>query len=78
MRLYKLPYNGQRYLLNQNTGEIHDRDNETDACKINEIKPDHVYNCDSYSIALIATELFTHKKIKGNGCYHCLKGKDQG
>lgn len=78
MRRHSSPYNGRRYVLNKNTGEIHDLDNETDTCKINEIKPDHVYNCDSYSDALIAAAFLASSGVKGNGCYYCLKEKDNG
>ncbi|WP_349674873.1 hypothetical protein [Lacrimispora sp.] len=40
MRRYKVPYNGNQYVLKKSTGEIHDLDNETSQCKIDEIKPD--------------------------------------
>lgn len=34
MRRSQTPFNGKRFLLNINTGEIHDLDNETAECKI--------------------------------------------
>jgi hypothetical protein len=33
MRRSQTPFNGKRFLLNINTGEIHDLDNETAECK---------------------------------------------
>lgn len=38
MRRYNPPFNGNRYVLNKATGEIHDLDNETSLCQINEIE----------------------------------------
>ena len=37
MRRYTSPFNGKRYVLNKNTGEIHDLDRETSHCRINDI-----------------------------------------
>ena len=42
MRRSQTPFNGKRFLLNINTGEIHDLDNETAECKIDKIKPEHI------------------------------------
>lgn len=76
MRRYKTPFNGNRYVLNSNTGEIHDLDNETDSCKINEISTSHVINCTTYEDALIrAAFLGLHNP---NGCYYCNPSKDNG
>ena len=38
MRRHEPPFNGKRFLLNQNTGEIHDLDNETYSCHIDKIE----------------------------------------
>lgn len=76
MRRFKPPFNGKRFLLNTNTGEIHDLDNETDSCHIDEINLNHIRMDDSYMNCLI------HAKILGcpnsNGCFYCLKEKDNG
>ena len=76
MRRYKSPYNGNQYVLNKSTGEIHDLDNETDRCQIDEIKSEHVLNCASYEDAqLRAIFLGTPNP---NGCFYCLHSKDNG
>lgn len=76
MRRYNLPYNGLRYVLNTNTGEIHDLDNEHSGCNINAIKPEHVYNCDSYVAAQIHASIVV--PVTPNGCHYCLSGRDIG
>lgn len=53
MRRYTSPFNGKRYVLNKNTGEIHDLDRETSHCRINDIKPEHIFNCSSYEEAVV-------------------------
>lgn len=42
MHRYYYPFNGNRYIGNANTMEVHDSDNEQDNCQINEIKTEHV------------------------------------
>lgn len=53
MRRCNSPFNGKQFVLNKNTGEIHDLDHETPQCQIDEIKPEHVFNCDTYTEAVI-------------------------
>lgn len=53
MRRCNSPFNGKQFVLNKNTGEIHDLDRETPQCQIDEIKPEHVFNCDTYTEAVI-------------------------
>lgn len=48
MRRSQAPFNGKRFLLNINTGEIHDLDNEIAECKIDKIKPEHIRMDNSY------------------------------
>ena len=43
MRRCNSPFNGNRYVLNKNTGEIHDLDRETSCCRINDIKSEHIF-----------------------------------
>lgn len=74
MRRFQPPFNGKRFLLNTNTGEIHDLDRETDCCHIGDINPDHIYTCDSYMNCLIAAQI--RRSPKANGCFYCLKEKD--
>ena len=47
MRRNYSPFNGKRFILNTNTGEIHDLDFETDSCKINDINSNLVASPDS-------------------------------
>lgn len=76
MLRYDPPFNGKRYLLNKNTGEIHDLENETDLCRIDDIRPEHIYTDTSYMNCLIRAT------VKGcpkpNGCFYCLPEKDNG
>ena len=37
MRRANTPFNGKQFILNQNTGEIHDLDRETPLCCIDKI-----------------------------------------
>lgn len=77
MRRHNPPYNGNRFVLNKNTGEIHDLDNEKDPCRINEIKSDHVINCESYEDAAIRA-VFLSSLSGANGCYYCCPSKHNG
>lgn len=76
MRRYIYPYNGKQFILNKNTMEVHDLDKESSLCQINEIKSDHVYNCDSYSDAELYAAMIQGKKC--NGCAYCLPEKNTG
>lgn len=76
MRRYNAPYNGLRFVLNKSTGEIHDLDNEKPQCQIDEIKPEHVYNCDSYEAAYMRAVMVEQKTY--NGCHYCNPSKDNG
>lgn len=76
MRRYNSPFNGNQYVLNKSTGEIHDLDNENDNCQINEIRPENVLNCVTYEDAWFRGLLLGPKNP--NGCYYCLKSKDKG
>lgn len=75
MRRSQPPFNGKRYLLNRNTSEIHDLDNETEQCHIDDIHPNHIVMGDSYMECLIAAGIYDG--AKGNGCYYCLRDKDE-
>jgi len=70
MRRNKYPFNGYQFVLNKNTCEVHDLDQETPSCKINDIKSDHVFNCKSYKEACIYAAMF--KLGKCNGCAYCM------
>lgn len=76
MRRYNPPFNGDRYLLNLNTGEIHDLDFETAQCKIDEISSENIYNCDSY----MGAEIWAHMQNcpYPNGCFYCNRSNDNG
>lgn len=76
MRKLNPPYNGKRHLLNKNTGEIHDLDSETVFCHIDGIKPENVINCASYEDARLRAAFLS--PYGGNGCYYCLRSKDNG
>lgn len=76
MRRFQSPFNGKRYVLNTNTGEIHDLDNETDSCHIDCIKPEHIYATDIYDDALIYAVF--NDVYSPNGCHYCIPSKDIG
>lgn len=76
MRRCQPPFNGKRYLLNLNTGEIHDLDQETSQCKIDEISPDHIFTSDD--AVEVQIEAGLHGLIHANGCYYCNRSKDIG
>ena len=76
MRRYTPPFNENRFVLNKATGEIHDLDNETANCQINEIKPENVVNCSSYQDAAIRAAFLSPRGA--NGCFYCLRSKDNG
>lgn len=76
MRRYISPFNGNRYVLNKNTGEIHDLDNENQLCKIDLMNPEHVLNCVSYEDAQIRAAFLSIRNC--NGCFYCLPSKDNG
>lgn len=69
MRRYNSPFNGNRFVLNLNTGEIHDLDNENTNCQIDKIKPEHVANCVSLDYAQVSRGLMG---LPIDGCYYCL------
>lgn len=77
MRRYKAPFNGKRYVLNKVTGEIHDLDNEHSLCQIDKMNPKNVLNVDTYEDAVFRAAFLS---INGcaNGCYYCLRSKDNG
>ena len=66
MRRSQTPFNGKRFLLNINTGEIHDLDNATAECNIDKIKPEHIRMDNSYMSCLIYTKMMGCPN--GNGC----------
>ena len=76
MRRYNPPFNGRRYVLNHNTHEAHDLDYETAACRINEIKPEHVRNCDTYLELQMASAMLDNYQC--NGCAFCMPKKNTG
>ncbi|NBJ93233.1 3-hydroxyacyl-CoA dehydrogenase [Parablautia muri] len=76
MRRFNPPYNGHRFLLNKNTGEIHDLDRETAYCRINDINPGHIYTSDSYLSCLIYAK--AEHCPNPNGCFYCQPEKDKG
>lgn len=76
MLRYDPPFDGKRYLLNKNTGEIHDLENETDLCRIDDIRPEHIYLDTPYMNCLIRAAAKGY--LKPNGCFYCLPEKDNG
>ncbi len=76
MRRYNPPFNGKRYVLNRNTHEVHDLDREIFLCRIDEIKSDHVYQCDSYSEAQTYSIMLDQRSC--NGCAYCMPEKNTG
>ena len=76
MRRNNPPFNCLRFVLNKSTGEIHDLDNEKPQCQIDEIKPEHIYNCDSYESACMHAIMVEQRAY--NGCHYCNSSKDKG
>lgn len=60
-------YDGYKYILNMNTGVVHDLSNTQDGCKLDEIKDEHMYPFNSW---------FWDDK-EGHGykerCDHCME-----
>lgn len=75
MRRNYSPYNGKRYLINTQTNELHDLDNETSNCQINEISESHIKMFDTLQEAKIYL-IFMGRSA--NGCYWCNKELDKG
>lgn len=75
MRRTYPPYNGKKYLLNMQTNELHDLDNETSNCQIDKISKTHVHMFDTLQEAQIYLT-FAGKQL--NGCYWFLHAKDKG
>ncbi len=62
-RRYRYPFNGKRFIGNKNSMEVHDLDNETKNCQIDEIKDEHV-------VTFIPDTLEeAHKQGFDNGAY---------
>lgn len=74
---YNSPFNGKRFLLNTNTGEIHDLNKETNNCQIDEIIQDHIYMADTYTEAELHSVL-VDSNGNPNGCHYCIPSKDNG
>ena len=72
VRRMHAPFLGKRYLLNTNTGEVHDLDYESDACQIEKIKHAHIRMADSVIEIGILKSMFCDN-ISINGCYHCYQ-----
>lgn len=76
MRRYNPPFNGKQFVLNKNTGEIHDLDKEHTLCRIDDIKTEHVCALDDYQSCLIYAAMFgVHNP---NGCAYCMPEKNKG
>lgn len=76
MRRYTPPFNGNRYVLNKSTGEIHDLNHETQNCNIDQINPKNILNCVSYEDAALRAAFLSSNG--GNGCFYCMRSKDNG
>jgi len=67
MRRNYPPFNSKRYIGNTNTNEVHDLDNEKTACRINEIKFNHITN--------FSPDTYFEAKRRGfDNCAHCIGG----
>lgn len=76
MRRYNPPFNGERYVLNKNTCEVHDLDREHSNCCINIMSNDSVYNCASYHEAELYAIMLLQRIC--NGCAYCIPEKNEG
>lgn len=70
MRRSNHPYNGKQFILNKNTFEVHNLDRETQSCKIDEIKLEHVHSCNSYLEACVHSGVQMLPQC--NGCAFCM------
>lgn len=70
---YEPPYNGKRFLINLNTGEIHDLTKELSICQIDDIK-DFIMG-HSYEECEIAG-IFRNAETPINGCHYCSISRD--
>lgn len=77
MRRYQSPFNGMQFVLNTNTGEIHDLDHETPQCRIDEINHRHIYATSTYMSAVIYAKM-EQDCPNPNGCFYCNPSKDNG
>ena len=55
---------------------VHDLNRETTYCRINEIKSNHVYNCDSYESAQAYSIIVDQRDC--NGCDYSIPEKENG
>ena len=69
MRKNETPFNGRQFILNKATGEIHDLDRETPECRIDRIRPDDIFSCDTYAEAVLFASVLG---ITRNGCPKCI------
>lgn len=64
---YHLPFEGKRFLLNKSTRQIHDLENESSMCNIDDIS---LKNLHMYESENEIQELVTYDEC--DGCYWCL------
>lgn len=69
---YDLPFIGERFLLNKSTKQVHDLENESTMCHIDEI---NIENIQMYETENEVSELITYDKC--DGCYWCLPRYNQ-
>lgn len=64
-RRYRSPFNGNRFIGNTNSNEVHDLDNEQNGCHIDEIKDNHIktFSPDTHSQA---------KREGFDNCAYCI------
>ena len=55
-------------------GEIHDLDRETPDCHIDEINPEHIFSCDTYTEAVLFASMLA---VTRNGCPHCMPERNR-
>ena len=70
MRRQGVPYLGKRYLLNKNSNELHDLDNEHVNCQISEIKKEHIEMFEKETDGIIYQTMLLGGP---NGCDCCNK-----
>lgn len=71
VRRYGSPYDHKRYLVNKNPSskEIHDLDNETEHCHIDDIKIEHIEMLDTES----DVKQYLRLNPDFDGCFWCLR-----
>lgn len=68
MLRYQFPFDGKRFLLNKSTHQIHDLENESTMCHINDVNLEDIQMYDTENEII---DIVTYDEY--DGCYWCLQ-----